>query len=66
MKASSRTPPAQTPIRIGFIDDHTLFRSSLAHVLDEEPDMTVVGEASGREEGLSMIKGGNGARGVPF
>lgn len=56
MKSSPKHPPAPNPIRIGFIDDHTLFRHSLTHVLNAECDMKVVGDASGREEGLSMIE----------
>jgi DNA-binding NarL/FixJ family response regulator len=34
------------PIRVLLVDDHDLIRQGLRKVLDAEPDMTVVGEAS--------------------
>lgn len=55
MKTPPKQPDPSSPIRIVFIDDHTLFRHTLSHVLNEEPDMKVVGEAAGRDEGLAMI-----------
>ncbi len=55
MKSSRERTPTPNPIRIGFIDDHTLFRHSLTHVLNAEPDMQVVGDAAGRRDGLAMI-----------
>lgn len=55
MKSSPKQQSPSSPIRIVFIDDHTLFRHTLSHVLNEEPDIKVVGEAAGRDEGLAMI-----------
>jgi DNA-binding NarL/FixJ family response regulator len=56
MKSSPKQSPDPKPIRIGFIDDHTLFRHSLTQVLNAESDMKVVGDAAGREDGLAMIE----------
>jgi len=44
------------PIRILLVDDHTVLRAGLRALLDAEPDMEVVGEASTGEEGLEQAK----------
>ncbi len=44
------------PIRILLADDHTLFREGLAGILDSQPDMDVVGEASDGVEALVKAK----------
>ena len=36
---------ASAPIRVLLVDDHAMFASSLAYVLDSEPDLRVVGTA---------------------
>lgn len=41
-------------IRIGIADDQELFRDSLKSLLESEPDLTVVGEASNGEEAVKM------------
>src|SRR6266581_3931654 len=38
------------------VDDHTLFRDGLRRVLESEPDIAVVGEASDASAGLSLIR----------
>src|SRR5205809_7069402 len=38
------------------VDDHTLFRDGLRRVLESEPDMAVVGEASDASAGLGLIR----------
>ena len=41
------------PVRIMIADDQTLFRGSIAALVDEQPDMEVVGEA---ENGLEAVE----------
>ena len=41
------------PIRILLVDDQPLFRRAIATLIDEQPDMTVVGEA---ENGLAGVE----------
>jgi len=43
-------------IRILLVDDHTVLRAGLKALLDSEPDMRVVGEASTGEEGVERAK----------
>ena len=42
-------------IRILVVDDHDLFRRGLMEVLDEEPDMSVVGEARNGQEAIEQV-----------
>jgi two-component system, NarL family, response regulator NreC len=42
------------PIRIGIVDDHALVREGLRLILDAQPDMTVVGEASDAPSAFSL------------
>ena len=44
---------ATTPIRILLVDDQPLFRRAIATLIDEQPDMVVVGEA---ENGLDAVE----------
>src|SRR6516164_1717492 len=44
---------AAEPIRTMIVDDHALFRRGLEMVLDSEPDIELVGEASDGEEAVS-------------
>jgi DNA-binding NarL/FixJ family response regulator len=41
-------------IRILLVDDHPVVRMGLRGMLDAEPDLTVVGEASSGDEGLAV------------
>jgi len=43
-------------IKLVVIDDHPLYRQGVVDALSLEPDMTVIGQASGGEEGLEMIR----------
>jgi two-component system response regulator DevR len=55
MKKRLSTPGIHKPIRVGFIDDHTLFRESVKRILNSEPDIDVVGDSAGRVDGIAMI-----------
>jgi DNA-binding NarL/FixJ family response regulator len=48
-------PPLEgDPIRVLIVDDHALFRRGLEMVLEQEPDIDVVGEASDGAEALTQ------------
>lgn len=42
--------------RIVLADDHNLFRSGLKQLLDHEPDLEVIGEASNGREALALVE----------
>lgn len=44
------------PIRIVLADDHWLMRDGTRRILEQNPDMTVVGEAEDGEEALKLIE----------
>lgn len=45
----------EAPIRIAIADDQSLVRAGLRMVLDAEPDLTVVGEASDGNEAVALV-----------
>ena len=45
-------PPEARPIRVLIVDDHALVRQGIRHLLEEQSDLQVVGEA---EDGLAAI-----------
>ena len=47
------------PIKILIVDDHLLVRTGLRMLIENEPDMKVVGQASNRAEALSAAKAEN-------
>jgi len=49
------TPPADTPIRVALVDDQQLVRAGFALVINSQPDMEVVGEASDGAQALRML-----------
>jgi len=52
-----RTDPAgEVPVRIVLIDDHAILRQGLRSLLEREPDLQVVGEASSAGEGLAVVE----------
>jgi DNA-binding NarL/FixJ family response regulator len=47
------------PIRIVIADDHPTFRDGLRRLLEAEPDLKVIGEASDRAEAIKLTRGGD-------
>lgn len=45
-----------TLVRIVLVDDHAILRDGLKSVLEREADLSVVGEASSRGEGLAVVE----------
>jgi DNA-binding NarL/FixJ family response regulator len=45
-----------TPLRILVVDDHSLFRRGIIHLLEEMPDTVVVGEAGNGQEALDAVE----------
>lgn len=43
-------------LRIVIADDHALFRTGLMHVLEREPDLTIVGEAVHGEDAIGRVR----------
>jgi DNA-binding NarL/FixJ family response regulator len=46
--------PSSEPIRVLVVDDHAVFRRGLQMVLEQEPDIEVVGEAGDGTEAVTM------------
>src|SRR6266436_947937 len=44
------------PIRILYIDDHTLVREGVAALINRQPDMQVIAEASSGSEGVAQFR----------
>jgi DNA-binding NarL/FixJ family response regulator len=47
---------ARTPIRVLLADDHPLVRAGVRKVLEQQPSVTVVGEAGDGEEALKLLR----------
>jgi two-component system, NarL family, response regulator DevR len=47
--------PSDKKIRVFLLDDHEVVREGLRHLLESDPDMVVVGEASTASEALERI-----------
>jgi DNA-binding NarL/FixJ family response regulator len=44
------------PIRVVLVDDQALFRAGIRMLVDSQPDLTVVGEASDGLEGVTVVR----------
>ena len=51
-----KTSPPAKKIRVLLADDHTVVREGLKFLLDQQPDMTVVGEAVDGEDAFQQAK----------
>lgn len=47
-------PPPAT-VRVLLVDDHQMFAASLAHALESEPDLRIVGQATSLAEALRLV-----------
>ncbi|MDW4908637.1 response regulator transcription factor [Streptomyces sp. ADMS] len=54
MTDSEQTAP-ETPIRVFLLDDHEVVRRGVRDLLDDRPDITVVGEAANVEQALARV-----------
>lgn len=50
------SPTSNTQIRILIVDDHTVVRQGLIAIIDEELDMTVVGQAQNGIEAIALFR----------
>ncbi|MGP4050616.1 response regulator [Streptomyces sp. 2A115] len=53
--ADSERPGPDNPIRVFLLDDHEVVRRGVRDLLDDEPDITVVGEAGTAEQALVRV-----------
>jgi two-component system response regulator DevR len=53
--ADSERPGAVSPIRVFLLDDHEVVRRGVHDLLNDEPDITVVGEAATAEQALVRV-----------
>ena len=44
------------PIRVLAVDDHSVFRQGIASLLEDQPDMTLVAEASNGREAIQQFR----------
>ncbi|MEV4232554.1 DNA-binding response regulator, partial [Streptomyces bobili] len=51
--ADGEQPGPGNPIRVFLLDDHEVVRRGVHDLLDDEPDITVVGEAANAAQALA-------------
>ena len=44
------------PIRVVLVDDHALVRQGFRRILEDDPDITVIGEAGNGLEAIALVK----------
>ncbi len=54
-ESSGRESGAGSPRKIFIVEDHPVFREGLAHIVNDEEDLTVCGEAGDAEHALPQI-----------
>ncbi len=54
--AARLTASPHNPIRLVIADDHPIFRSGLRALIEEQPDMRVVGEAGNGAEAIAKVR----------
>ncbi len=54
--AASVEAPAAKKLRIALVDDHAVMRQGLAGLLQAEPDMEIVGQASDGESAVNLVR----------
>jgi CheY-like chemotaxis protein len=57
-RAAEERDPSGPVRRVLLVEDHAMFRQALAVVLDQEPDLRVVGQAASLSEGVAKASGG--------
>ncbi|WP_068268941.1 MadR family response regulator transcription factor [Aldersonia kunmingensis] len=55
-ETAAETPARTSTIRLVLVDDHAILRQGLRSVLEREPDLTVVGEASSEAEAEAVVR----------
>src|SRR3954467_5024980 len=50
--------PVSPPVRVFLVDDHEIVRRGVAEVLEDDPGITVAGEAGAAAEALARVPGG--------
>lgn len=55
MAADSERPGPGNPIRVFLLDDHEVVRRGVRDLLDDEPDISVVGEAGTVQQALVRV-----------
>lgn len=55
-QTASTTPKETGPLRVLIVDDHDLLREGLKRVVDDEPDIEVVGEAEDASQALAILR----------
>ena len=53
---SAAAAPAEHPIRVALVDDQALFRTGIRMLIDSQPDLAFVGEASDGAEGVELVR----------
>ncbi len=56
MPLAGKPPDGEGPVTIVVIDDHAILRQGLRSLLEREPDLQVVGEASSPGEALAVVQ----------